>query len=117
MILAHLIALRLIPGAGTGAAVSEPIGRRRRTRRYRTPTAYALEQEYPALVKAAPEQVKAVIGPYLLRGDITSGKTPAKSAVDWDALAADAERVVRLFDLYVEYIDEEETTMLLFGDY
>ena len=120
MNLTHLVSLRLFRGAGQASAppapVPEIIGRRRRTRTYKTPTQDALQESYTELVDAAPQEVKKLIGPYLLRGD--SIGIPKPAAIDWQALARDAETVVKLFDLYIEYIEEEDDlSVILLSDY
>lgn len=118
MNLVHLVSLRLIPGAGTAqSAAPTVIGRRRRTRTYRTPTPDALKEEYQELKAAAPEKLRALIGPYLLRGDVVPNQMPPVAAIDWESLSHDAETVVKLFDMYLEYIDEEEVTVLLLGEF
>lgn len=121
MILTHLVSLRLLGGASQTTTVSTdvPRGRRHRTRRYKTPTPAALEQEYQAIVKAAPERViRPLVGRYLLKGDLPLDSLPPPAAVDWEALAHDAETVVKLFDLYLEYVEDEETvTVLLLGEF
>ena len=103
-------------GLEVAPVVETIIGRRRRTRRYRTPTPEALRDEYSELIEAAPEQTRKLIGPYLLRGDVIT--TPSVNLIDWNALARDAETVVKLFDLYLEYVEEEEDlSVILLGEY
>lgn len=113
MLLTHMIALRVWRST---EAAPQPIGRRRRTRRYRTPTPEALQEEYAALREAAPEELRPLIGPYVLKGDVMPGRLPPLAAIDWDSLSRDAETVVKLFDLYLEYIEEEDFTVLLLGE-
>ena len=120
MNLAHIVATRLLRGAGQSSAPPAPapelIGRRRRTRRYKTPTPEALQESYAELVEAAPQEVRKLIGSYLLRGD--SIGIPKPAAIDWQALARDADTVVKLFDLYIEYIEEEDDlSVILLSDF
>lgn len=101
---------------GAIAAAATVIGRRRRTRRYRTPTPETIRDEYEALKESVPEQVlKPLIGPYLLRGDISA--LPSTQGVNWSALSQDTEAVIALYDLYLEYIEEEDILALLSGDF
>lgn len=118
MLLIHQLQTRLFKGAGAGAApapATDILGRRRRTRRYRTPNVQLLEQNYTELAEVIPTKVlKPLIGAYLLRGDMPRG-TPPSSAVDWSALIQDTEAVIRLMDAYLEYIEEEDISVLLLG--
>lgn len=123
MNLTHLVALRLLRGATAGpipappTPTTTPIGRRRRTRTYRTPTPQALRDEYNAIAEVAPQVIAPLVGRYVLRGDIGPEDVPPPAAVDWEALAHDAEVVVKMFDLYLELVDDEEVTVLLLGEF
>ena len=108
--------IALVSVRGYLATTETILGRRRRTRRYQTPTPEALEQDYVEIAKAAPaEAIRAVIGQFLLRGDTLP--IPQAAAVDWAKLVQDTETVVKLFDLYLEYVEDEEVTFMLLGDY
>ena len=120
MNLTHIVGLRLLRGAGQTASPPAPtpelIGRRRRTRTYKTPTPEALQESYAELAEAAPQEVKKLIGSYLLRGD--SVGIPKPAAIDWQALARDADTVVKFFDLYIEHIEEEDDlSVILLSDF
>ena len=97
-----------------GAAASTVIGRRRHSRKYGTPapTREALEQAFPEIVEAAPAQARKLVGKYLLRGDVIPTQ-PKPGQVDWDALIQDARTVVKLYDLYLDYVEEEDVIDIL----
>lgn len=103
---------------GTGAAPAAPelVGRLRRRRgRYRTPAPWSADDAYEE-IRTQPEirqELRQIVGPYLLAGTLPPRAAPPTAKVDWDALMHDTEAVYRLVVLWEEMVDEEETLLLL----
>jgi hypothetical protein len=99
-----------------GDVVTTVRGRRHRTRRYRTPAPFeeSLEEAYTQLQQtAARGKLRRLVGPHVLAGDHTLTAVPPVGAVNFDSLAHDAENLVAFFDLWLEYVEEEDVILML----
>lgn len=88
---------------------------RGRRGRYKLPTIFAAEEAY-AEIRKNPDiraELRAIVRPYVLAGNMPPRAAPTTSQVDWDALRHDTDAFYKLIVVWEDVVDEEETLLLL----
>jgi hypothetical protein len=90
---------------------------RGRRGRYKLPTIFAAEEAYEEIrtnptVRA---ELREIVRPYVLAGNMPPRAAPTVNRVDWDALRHDTDAFYRLVVVWEDIVDEEETLLML-GD-